>query len=96
MLEEMKLLGQMPFGAPAPTGWSDQAADWLGPAGVVGRVASAQRLAGYADPRTDPVELLPQVVPVAAGSPTLDVVLAEPNPRRALAFVLASAEFQRR
>jgi hypothetical protein len=42
------------------------------------------------------VELLPQVVPTAAASPTPDVVLTEPNPRRALAFVLASAEFQRR
>ncbi len=96
LLEEMKQLGQMPYGAPAPTGWPDQDSVWLDPGGAVGRVSSARRIASLAGPDVDAAGVLPQVVYATANSVTFDVVLAEPNPRNAAALVLASPEFQRR
>jgi len=96
LVNEQRGLGQAPFRAPAPTGWPDGDADWIDPAGMLGRVASAQRLAGLAKPPPDAVELLGQVVPVTEDSPTLDVLLTERDPRRALALALAAPEFQKR
>jgi uncharacterized protein (DUF1800 family) len=96
MLNELRDLGQLPFKAPSPAGWSDQDADWLDAAGAVGRVAAAQRLAALAGPGVDAAAALPDVVFTSGHSATLDVVLAEPNPTYAMALVLASPEFQRR
>jgi uncharacterized protein (DUF1800 family) len=94
MVNEMRSLGYAPFRAPAPTGWSDQDGDWLDPAGVTGRVASAQLLAGLARKDIDGPGLLGQVAEI--GPATADVVMEEPDPRRAVALVLASPEFQRK
>jgi uncharacterized protein (DUF1800 family) len=96
LLHEMRILGQPPFRAPAPTGWPDREGDWLDPAGVTGRVGSAQRLAGLAPQDMDASAMLANAAVFAPGAPTLDVVMDEPNPRRAIALVLASPEFQRR
>jgi uncharacterized protein (DUF1800 family) len=96
LLEEMRQLGEMPYGAPAPTGWPDQDSVWLDPGGAVGRVASARRMAALAGPDVDAAGVLPQVVYATANSVTFDVVLAEPNPRNAAALVLVCPEFQRR
>jgi uncharacterized protein (DUF1800 family) len=96
MLNELRDLGQLPFKAPSPAGWSDQDADWLDAAGTVGRVAAAQRLASLAGPGVDAAGALPGLVFISGRSATLDVVLAEPNPTEAMALVLASPEFQRR
>jgi uncharacterized protein (DUF1800 family) len=94
MVNEMRSLGYAPFRAPAPTGWSDQDGDWLDPAGVTGRVASAQRLAGLARKDIDGPGLLAQVAQI--GPATADVVFEEVDPRRAIALVLVCPEFQRR
>jgi uncharacterized protein (DUF1800 family) len=96
MVQDMRILGQGPFKAPAPTGWSDKDGDWLDPAGVTGRVGSAQRLAALAKPDVDAAALLSQVAIFSETAPTLDVVLTEPDQKRALALLLASPEFQRR
>ena len=96
MLQEMRILGHGPFKAPAPTGWSDADGDWLDPAGVTGRVGSAQRLAALAHPDVDAPGLLSQVALFPEATPTLDVVLNEPDQKRAIALLLASPEFQRR
>jgi len=96
LVNEMRTLGQAPFRAPAPTGWPDADSDWLGPAGVVARVASAQRLARLAHPQTDPTDMLAQAAHVSNEAEVLNVVAEEPDPQRAIALVLASPEFQRR
>ena len=96
LLEDMKILAHEPYAAPAPTGWSDQDSDWIGPAGVMGRVAVARRLAARVNADADAAAVLPQVVDAAADFVTFDVVLTEINPRNAVALLLASPEFQRR
>jgi len=96
MVGEMRALGQGPFKAPAPTGWSDRDSDWINPAGMLGRVATAQKLAALAPPMIDATELLPGITAIDDHSPSLDVVMDERLPRDALALALASPEFQRR
>ena len=96
LVNEQRQLGQSPFRAPAPTGWSDADGDWIDPAGVLGRVASAQRLANLAKPPPDAVALLSQVVPVAEDSATMDVLVNERDQKRASALALAAPEFQKR
>jgi uncharacterized protein (DUF1800 family) len=96
LVAEMRGLGQAPFRAPAPTGWGDMDGDWIGPAGVVGRVASAQRLAALAPGDADAAALLPQVMDLAANGKTAELVLEARDPRVALALLFAAPEFQRR
>ena len=96
LLHEMRILGHAPFQAPAPTGWPDADGDWLNPAGVTGRVGSAQRLAALAGADIDAPAMLAEAASFQENTPTLDVVTTEPNPKRAVALVLASPEFQRR
>jgi uncharacterized protein (DUF1800 family) len=93
-LEEFRILGEAPFQAPFPTGWPDVSSAWLDPSGVVARVASAQRLAACAPANADAAALLPQVIHATPASATQDAILADPDPRRALALLLASPEFQ--
>jgi uncharacterized protein (DUF1800 family) len=96
LLSEMRFLGQSPFRAPAPTGWSDADADWIDPAGVVARVATAQRLAAMAHAQTDAADLIAQAAYVGGTAPVLDVISEQQDPHRAIALALASPEFQRR
>jgi uncharacterized protein (DUF1800 family) len=96
LLSEMRFLGQSPFRAPAPTGWSDADSDWLDPAGAVARVETALRLAAMAHAQTDATDMLAQAAYVTGGADVLDVVAEEPDQHRAIALVLASPEFQRR
>ena len=51
---------------------------------------------GLVKPPPDAVELLPQLVSVAPGAPTMDVLVEEHDQKRALALALAAPEFQRR
>jgi uncharacterized protein (DUF1800 family) len=96
MLGELAALGHLPFKAPSPAGYSDKEADWMDPAGALGRVRAAQHLAALAGSGLDAAGVLPQLIHIGSGSATLDVVLAEPDPASAMALVLASPEFQRR
>jgi uncharacterized protein (DUF1800 family) len=96
LLSEIRFLGQAPFRAPAPTGWPDADTDWIDPAGVVGRVETALRLAALAHAQTDATDMLAQAAYVTGGANVLDVVAEEPDQHRAIALVLASPEFQRR
>jgi uncharacterized protein (DUF1800 family) len=96
LLSEIRFLGQSPFRAPAPTGWSDADGDWLNPAGTVARVESALRLAALAHAQTDATDTLAQAAYVTGNANVLDIISEEPDQHRAIALVLASPEFQRR
>ena len=96
LLSEMRYLGEAPFRAPAPTGWPDADSAWIDPAGVVARVATAQRLAAMAHAQSDATDTLAQATYVGGGAKVLDVLLEESDQHRAIALVLASPEFQRR
>ena len=88
-------LGQPWFGAPAPNGWGDCAADWSGPEAVLRRVDWAYGFGG----RDDLPE--PDAMAEAALGPLLQpatlIALRRAGSRRdAMTLLLTSPEFQRR
>jgi uncharacterized protein (DUF1800 family) len=87
-------LGQIPYNAPSPAGWSDKAVAWLSPEGMVKR-------AGYAiaAARTMRAENWPDLLETTLGpfaSAGLRSALGTTPQREALALIFASPEFQRR
>ena len=89
-------LGQRPFAAPQPNGWSDVAAAWSAPDAVLKRLYWAQSFAAAHAPAADPRELAQGVLgdrlsPAAA----LAIARAESRPE-AFALLLMLPEFQRR
>jgi len=92
----LKMMGQTPFDALSPAGWPDTAADWISSEAVMIRVqwalAAGQKLGGSADPRT---AALGSIGPLASERTMAEIGNA-PSPGQALAFLIASPEFQRR
>ena len=89
-------LGQAVYMAPAPSGWGDDAASWVGPEAVLHRVEWCQGFAERADPSLDPLSVIDAGLGDALPASSRNAVaLAESRPT-ALAMVLASPAFQRR
>ena len=88
-------LGQRPFFAPQPNGWSDAAADWGAPDAVIKRIGWARSFAGGHAPG-DPVQVADAALGARLSGPTaLALRRAESRPE-ALTLLLMSPEFQRR
>jgi uncharacterized protein (DUF1800 family) len=96
LIKALRGLGQLPFGAPAPTGYPDRADAWLTPDGVMERLNVAMVLARLAPADTDARTLMTGIVPVAASSATPALIGEAASTAEAVALVLASPEFQRR
>jgi len=89
-------LGQRLQAAPSPAGWSDQAADWLGPDAVWKRVEWATRIAARIGPITDARTLAAQSLgPLLSPATQTQIERAADGPQ-ALALLLMAPEFQRR
>jgi uncharacterized protein (DUF1800 family) len=52
MRDALHAMGQAPWSAPSPAGWSDRASDWAGPAQVVGRVEWLEQVARHLGDRS--------------------------------------------
>ena len=88
-------LGQRPFFAPQPNGWSDAAADWAAPDAVVRRIGWARGFAGGHAP-ADPSQVAEAALGARLSADTaLAIRRAESRPE-ALTLLLMSPEFQRR
>ena len=89
-------LGQRPHSAPSPAGWSDLAADWLGPEAVWQRlewaVLVAERLGGATDARALAAASLGPLLSETTG---FQISRAADGPQ-ALTLLLMAPEFQRR
>jgi uncharacterized protein (DUF1800 family) len=89
-------LGQVPFSAPAPTGWADEDAAWLGPDAIRKRLewsqATAERLASRLDPRV----FLEQALGPQASTRTRLMVGGADSVQQGLTLALMAPEFQRR
>ncbi len=89
-------LGQRVHGAPSPAGWSDRAADWLGPDAVWKRVEWATRVADRSGRRVDARALAQDSLgPLLQPDTALQIERAADGPQ-ALALLLLAPEFQRR
>ncbi len=88
-------LGQRPFYAAQPNGWSDEAEDWAAPDAVLKRMVWARGFAS-AHPAADPVQLADAALGARLSPQTaLAIRRAETRPE-AMTLLLMSPEFQRR
>ena len=95
-MQSARAMGEMPFGAPSPQGWPDNADSWTGSDAVLQRVewanAAAQRLGG----QSDPVMLADSALGPLLNPETRIGIARAASPAQGLALLFASPEFQRR
>ena len=86
---------QIPFTAPSPEGWPDEAEAWSGPDALMKRVDWANRLSEQ-NTTLDGRALLEQGLGARASASTIQSVMRAENPSQALALALLSPDFQMR
>ena len=89
-------LGQRIQAAPSPAGWSDKAADWLGPDAVWKRVEWATRTAARLGGSVDARALAAQSLGPLLTATTQAQIERAADGTQALALLLMAPEFQRR
>lgn len=90
------LLGQIPYQAPSPEGWPDDAASWAGPGAVLKRVEWAQGLAERLGTNFRPESLLLDAIGPGVSAATLQSIARAESASQGLTLALMSPEFQRR
>lgn len=92
----MRVLGQLPFGAPSPAGWPDRAEDWLGPDALMKRIEWAVEVGRRMPAFASPVRIARGTIwPLASEQTRFQIEMA-PSVADGTALLLASPEFQRR
>jgi uncharacterized protein (DUF1800 family) len=89
-------LGQIPFRAPSPKGWPDDAASWAGADAIMKRLEWAQALASRIQSRTPPVEIASDVLGPYLRDMTRQGIMRAESASQGLTLALLSPEFQRR
>ena len=89
-------LGQKPFGAPSPKGWSEDTAVWAAPDAIVKRMAWAQAFAARATSDRDPRDLAVQALGPRLRPQTATAIARAESRPEGFALLLMSPEFQRR
>ena len=95
-MKALNTLGQTPFSAPSPQGWSDRASHWLAPEALMRRIEWVRAVAAQLSPRQGPQAILESLIGPVATAETRKMVARAPTADAGLALILASAEFQRR
>ena len=94
--QSLRVLDQLPFYAPQPSGWPDDAASWISPESALQRAQWCEAFANRVPDAPDPEALADLSLGDAAPADTIDAIRRAPTRRDGLALLLASAEFQRR
>jgi uncharacterized protein (DUF1800 family) len=89
-------MGQRPFFAPSPQGWSDTAGAWAGADALWKRIEWAGILAARTGSGVDPLRLAGESYGAALGEDTRRAIERAESRQQGLALWLASPEFQRR
>jgi uncharacterized protein (DUF1800 family) len=90
------LLGQVPYQAPSPEGWPDDAASWSGPDAVIKRVEWAQGLSDRLGSKIRPEDMTRAALGPALSSRTAQSIARAESASQGLTLALMSPEFQRR
>jgi uncharacterized protein (DUF1800 family) len=96
VLASFNELGQIPFRAPSPKGWPDDAASWAGADAIMKRLEWAQALAARVQNRIPPAELARDVLGPYLRNVTHQGITRAESATQGLALALMSPEFQRR
>jgi uncharacterized protein (DUF1800 family) len=89
-------LGQKPFSAPSPKGWSETAQEWAAPDALVKRMQWAQGFAAVVADRTNPNALAVATLGDRLTPAVAKAVSRAETRREAFALLVMSPEFQRR
>lgn len=96
LLPGMNVMGQKMHNAPSPQGWPDDETAWLNPASLMRRIEWARMITKQLGKGSNPRNVLEQTIGPIASEEIRQVVKGAPSGPDALAFILASREFQRR
>jgi uncharacterized protein (DUF1800 family) len=90
------LLGQVPYQAPSPEGWPDDAPSWAGPDAVIKRVEWAQGLSERLGSKIRPEDMTLAALGPALSARTVQSISRAESASQGLTLALMSPEFQRR
>ena len=96
MFQPLNVMGNRPFNAPQPNGWSDQAAEWAAPDALVKRLTWAQGFAAGHAPPEAPEAVGAEVLGARLAPATAKSLARAETRNEAFAILLMSPEFQRR
>ena len=97
VVQPLTYLGQRPFAAPQPNGWSDLAADRAAPDALVKRLTWASKFSAYYAPKDGaPVDVAVGVLGDRLNTATRTAVARAETRFEAFSILLMSPEFQRR
>ncbi len=90
-------LGQTPFSAPSPKGWSEDATDWASADGVVKRMGWAEAFAARNVSQTaEPMQIAQNTLGDQLAPSTATAITRAESRAEAFSILLMSPEFQRR
>ena len=92
----LNAMGQKPYSAPSPKGWSEDAANWCAPDAVIKRMAWSQTLAAEQLNGRDPTQLAQDALGARLTAPVAQAITRAETREEGLAILLMSPEFQRR
>ena len=95
MHTSFEALGQLPFTAPSPAGWPDEASAWIGPDGVKKRLEWSHALAARAA-NADPQRFAADALGPLLSPRTAAALRGAADTVQGLTLALMSPEFQRR
>lgn len=93
--QPLAALGQTPFRAAQPNGWSDLASDWAAPDAIVKRLAWAKGFSAAFAPQ-NPMTAADQALGARLSPPVRNAIARAESRNEAFALLLMSPEFQRR
>jgi uncharacterized protein (DUF1800 family) len=97
VVQPLTFLGQRPFAAPQPNGWSDLAADWAAPDALVKRLTWAAKFSDYYAPKDGaPVDVAATTLGERLNASTRTAIARAESRVEAFSILLMSPEFQRR
>jgi uncharacterized protein (DUF1800 family) len=97
VVQPLTFLGQRPFAAPQPNGWSDLAADWAAPDAIVKRLTWATKFSAYYAPNgAAPVDVAMASLGDRLGASAKTAIARAETRNEAFSILLMSPEFQRR
>ncbi len=92
----LRMLGQMPFSAPSPAGWSDKSADWMSAQALLQRINIARLAGRLLSTQFNPSYLMENTIGPVASNETRRAVLNAGSVEEAITLLFSSPEFQRR
>lgn len=96
LVGSLRVLDQMPFVAPSPAGWPDEASAWISPESVLRRAEWCQSFAEHLPDPPDPMKIAEASFGDRLPEEVAQAIRRAPSRRMGLALLLASPQFQRR